>query len=95
MTEHNEHSNDPCGSSGPDQRWAYIWFVGVLLIAIPLTLQLASIDRWMYDNNGEMLNYKSYRENRTAQTSLKSESIDIRQDGELTAAEAKLRDEDK
>jgi hypothetical protein len=97
MTEHsvNAESNDPCGASGPTQRWAYVWFLGVLLVGIPLTLQLASIDRWMYDNNGEVLDYQAYRENRTAQTNLRSESIDDRQNGELSAAEAKLRDEDQ
>lgn len=75
----NNSNIDPCGEVGPVQRWAFVWFFVMVLCGGMLTYRLATIDRWMYDNNGERLDYDAYRENRSATTSIGSERIDPRQ----------------
>jgi len=87
----NETSaTDPCADIGPEQRKAFIWFVAVIIIGVALSFQLASIDRWMYDNNGELFDLAKIRENRRAGTSLPSERLDERLNGNYSEAVTKL-----
>ena len=74
---------DPCAGFGPMQRSALIWFFAVIVIGALLTFNGAKLDRWMYDNNGETLNYSNYRENRGALLGIESETLDPRQRGDL------------
>ncbi len=86
---------DPCADFGPTQRWALFWFVAVLLGGVTIVYKFASIDRWMYDNNAEFLDMKQYKENRVAQTSIPSESIDPRSQGDLSTVRSILTNSDK
>lgn len=69
---------DPCGSFGPTQWWAVVWFLAVMIIGSKLTIFLAKSDHWMYEHNGEFLDYRAYHENRRATTSLGVEQVDER-----------------
>ena len=80
------HAGDPCGGFGPDQRWALVWFVAVLIGGITLTSQLARIDSWMWTNNAQVLDYRQYAENRETFTSLGTERVDPRARGSYSTA---------
>lgn len=81
---------DPCKEFGPSQKKALIWFFAVIIIGAALTWRLSKVDRWMYDNNGEYLNYEAYRDNRNAATSVAMEPGDPRKYGDITTAREKL-----
>lgn len=62
---HNE-VHDPCGSFGSVQRWAVVWAVGAIAVGALLTYNLSRVDNWMFQHNGEFLDYVAYRDNREA-----------------------------
>lgn len=78
-------SDDPFASLAGERRRAIVWFIAVLVIAVVLVVRLASIDRWMYDNNAETLDYVKYRENRLGSTSIASERNDSRSQGDYSS----------
>jgi len=82
--------DDPCGSFGPVQRNAYIWFFSIMLLGSLLTYFLAGIDRRMFDTNGEHLDLAAYRQNRAAHSGIASEVVDVRQRATLTTAQKRL-----
>ncbi|MCB0346066.1 MAG: hypothetical protein KDD66_13175 [Bdellovibrionales bacterium] len=90
MSKHAESAGDPCGDFGPTQKYALVWFFCVILGGVLLTMKLASIDSWMYANNGEFLDYQQYRENRRALTTIPSERVDPRQMGSIVTAEERI-----
>jgi len=69
---------DPCGTVGPTQRWAFVWFFSVIAIGSSLVFGLSRIDRFNYDTKGVYLDYDKYRENRKAIVSIPSERVDKR-----------------
>lgn len=83
-------AEDPCGEFGDTQKWAAVWFVVLTGIGVALTVFLAQRDRWMFDNNGELLDNVAYRENRLTSTSLKGETFDSRKDSTYGAVVEKL-----
>ena len=90
-------SDDPCGSFGPDQKWAVVWFFSVIIGGAIFTSQLARIDEWMYRSNGEvrvfnarLIDFDVARENRRAATGIASERNDPRADGSFGRARASL-----
>jgi hypothetical protein len=89
MSNHTQQM-DPCAQFGPVQKRALVWFVVIILIGSALVCKLARVDRWMYDNNGEFLNYKAYKDNRTAATSVASEPSDPRMFSDLNTARTRL-----
>lgn len=74
------HANieDPCGEIGPDQRWAMVWFVVVVIIGACATYTLTRIDRKNYDTKGQFFDYEAYRQNRLATTTIGSDTKDPR-----------------
>ncbi len=85
--DHSSHGiTDPCNDGSPENFWAHIWFIAIVVIGCGVVYQLSHIDRWMYDNNGEFLDYDAYRDNRHATTSLGSERIDPRAQGDFVTA---------
>ena len=83
---------DPCAEFGATQRWAFVWMVFAIVFGSFLTYRLALQDRWMYDNNGEFLDYTSYKENRRTFSSLASDGVDPRKKSNLAALEKVLQD---
>ena len=82
----NKYEVDPCGDFGPTQRWALVWFCAVLIGGSLFTYKLASTDRWMYDNNAQYLEMDSYKENRTAATTIIRDAGDSRAQGSYGVA---------
>lgn len=72
---------DPCAEFGPAQRNAILWFLFIIIGFGIVVSQLARLDSWMYVNDAETLDYDKYRENRTAQSTVPSEGMDIRANG--------------
>ncbi|HMO18524.1 MAG TPA: hypothetical protein PKA63_09600 [Oligoflexia bacterium] len=84
---------DPCSSFGPDQRWSFVWLLGVLVFASLLTIFLARIDSWMYHNDDlvevagvRLIDNDKYRENRRASFGIASERSDPRSRGSYSKA---------
>ena len=82
-----EETENPCGSFGPTQFWAYVWFVSVLVVGCAMTFVFATIDREMYDTGADPLDYNAYQENRAALSSIPSERNDPRSHGDLRTAQ--------
>lgn len=78
MGQHTNDIDDPCADFGPDQRWAVVWFISVIVIGVAATYGLSKVDRFNYDTKGRFLDNEKYRQNRLATTSIGSESIDPR-----------------
>ncbi len=79
MSSSVSNSGDPCGSFGPDQKRAVVWFFAMIIGGTCLVYKLSAIDLWMYTTGGDLINNKDYRENRLAATSIGSERIDPRE----------------
>ncbi len=62
-----------------DNRFAFIWFFGALIVGIFLTMKFSAIDRAFYDGEIKILDEGKFHENRLAGTTLSSERIDPRQ----------------
>lgn len=84
---------DPCGEFGPTQRWALVWFIGVLLGGSALVAVLASIDNRMYTSGAEFIDWNRYRQNRTASTTIGAERIDPRTVGDIATARTRVERE--
>ncbi|MFN8388660.1 MAG: hypothetical protein U0136_00045 [Bdellovibrionota bacterium] len=84
----SEHSavDDPCGSYGPTQRWAIVWFFAVILIGISAAFTFKNTDSYMYATGAENFDYKTYRETRLAQTSQVNDNVDERAQGDYATA---------
>ena len=82
MIEEQEVTNDPLAKYGSNQRYALVWFFGILIIGGGLTYVLSNIDEHLYKTDGQVLNYDKYKENREALSSIKSETQDLRADGD-------------
>ena len=89
--EKNTEIQDPCAEFGPRQRAALTWFVAVLVLGSLAVTYLAGIDRWMYDNNAEMLDWTKYKENRQAFSSVASERSDPRSRGDYSSNASQLK----
>lgn len=76
---------DGCGDWGPEQNWATIWFVVVVLIGIIATLWFSGIDHYMYVTDAEVIDYRAMRENRMASTLVGSGNKDSRSSGDLAS----------
>ena len=87
--EHQSDVKDPCADFGPIQMRAIVWFFCVILFGGFLTYKLSSIDRWMYDNDGETFDRLAHQENRRALFGISSEHLDPRQNGSYVAAAKK------
>lgn len=83
---------DPCGSDGPTQWWALVWFMVALVGGMYLTYRLAVLDHWMYTHDAEVLDYEAYSENRKAFSSVPSEITDTRMRGDLHTAQKNVQD---
>ena len=77
---------DPCAEFGPDQRWAVVWFVLILIGGVTFVRVLSHIDEWMYAHNAEFLDYDAYADNRFSHTSIRSAPMDPRARGDLQTA---------
>lgn len=77
---------DPCGSFGPDQRWATVWFFAAIFIGAALTVTLAKTDAYNYLTNGEYFDYDRWGANRRGQTGIGSDTHDPREDGRYETA---------
>ncbi len=86
----NSSKADPCGSFGPVQKKAVLWSVCAIIAGTIFCARFMGLDRWMYDNDADILDYTAYDENRTAQTELGSERLDSRQAGGLSDAVKRL-----
>lgn len=74
---------DGCGvNSNPSIKranfLATIWFFSAICFAVVLVTTLCKIDFNLYTGTGDFLNYKDYKANRDAFSSIPSESIDER-----------------
>jgi hypothetical protein len=69
---------DPCGEFGPTQKWALVWFLGVLVLGTMFVNFLMRTDRHMYRTGGDPLDYAAYTENRVAQYTIPRDVIDER-----------------
>lgn len=90
MSDSHENIENPCGEFGPTQKWAVVWFFSVILIGIGAVYTLRNTDYYNYKTNGEFFNYSAYRENRSAATSIASDSIDPRSHADLASARGEL-----
>jgi hypothetical protein len=87
MASENENkSTGGCGPWGETQNWAVVWFVSAIFLGASLTYFFSNLDFFMYNSNAEVLDFKKYRENRTAFSSIPTDSIDARSLGNLKTA---------
>ena len=94
MTEVSQSElENPCGDTGPVQRWAVVWFLSVIVLGTIGVCKLSKVDRWMYDYNAEVLNYDKYEENRRAFTNVPMGDNDPRAFGGLAVARSELKSE--
>lgn len=89
MSENN--NVDPCGSWGIDQKLAVVWFFIVIAIGVGLTTALKNTDEYNYSHNGEFFDYKAYKENRLSQSSIASDNIDKRTQGDIVTTKNNLK----
>lgn len=73
-----QEQTDPCAVDSAAGRWAFVWTIGVLVIASVLVGKLSRIDDWMYKNDAEVLDMAAYNENRMSQTSITRDNFDAR-----------------
>ncbi len=89
MSESN--NTDPCASWGIDQKLAVVWFVIIIAIGVGLTTALKNTDSYNYNHNGEFFDYKAYKENRLSQSSIPSDDIDKRAQGDIVSTQNNLK----
>lgn len=92
MAEQSVKLADGCETVGEIKVVAWVWTVAVFLGSIALVYNLAKTDRWMYDSKGQYPHPEPHRENRRAQTSLPSETLDARKASTLPLIEGALRE---
>lgn len=81
---------DPCGDFGPDQKWAVVWLVLVLILGSFGVYQASNLDEWMYQNNAQVLDYEKYDENRSSASNLPMGDLDPRAKGGLNVARSRI-----
>lgn len=77
---------DPCAEIGPNQRWAFVWFVAILIIGTVATVKFAGMDKWMWEHNADWMDWDKYKENRVAHTTIPSERNDRGSEGDYASA---------
>ena len=90
MAQHSSAA-DPCSDFTFVQRNALIWFFCAIALGLIVTVKFSAMDRWMYDNNAEFIDTKALKENRVASGSIRSETLDPRQGGDLVNALSKMQ----
>ncbi len=90
MSGEHHSVTDPCGSFGPDQRWAVVWFFCILFIGIGAVRLLRDTDNYNYKTNGEFYDYSKYRSNTVSKSHIPSEVSDDRMHGGYGDAVKKL-----
>ena len=93
--KHDREIENPCGTFGPDQRSALVWFLVVVIGGFCFVSYLCRVDAWMWINNAEVLNYTDYRHNRVASTTVGAERKDPRTFGDLGSQRARISAETK
>lgn len=94
-TEASTTVQDPCAEFGPNQRWALVWFLAIVFGGIVLVTQFARMDSWMWENNADFMDWKAYKENRIAHTTIPSERTDHRSAGDYSTAAGDLAPDGK
>ncbi len=86
MASDVSNPEDPCGDFGPDQKWAVVWLVLVLILGTFGVYKASRLDEWMYTHNAQFLDYDKYEENRKSASSIPMGEVDPRAKGGLDVA---------
>ena len=94
MSNSSAPLKDACGDYGPNQRWAAVWFFGVLIIGLIAISTLRNTDFYNYSTNGEFYDYAAYRSNKVGALYIGSDAVDERAHGDLASVTAALASDD-